>query len=148
MFRYKTAELEHFMEQAMNEGRKALPECLPNPPVGCVLVQNKKIIARGHTQKPSLPHAEAMALAQVEGELYDVDVFVTLEPCSFQGRTPSCAQTLISRGVRDVYVSVIDPDPKNQGAGIELLRDAGIGVHVGILQKEVLEDLNQYLIRS
>ena len=85
------------MTAALVEGRRALPDCLPNPPVGCVLVRDGKIIAKGHTQPPGQFHAEAMALDRVAGSLEDVAAFVTLEPCSFHGRTPSCAQALVKK---------------------------------------------------
>src|SRR5687767_6998343 len=91
------AEIEAFMREALAEGRKALPACLPNPPVGCVLVRQGVVIARGFTQPPYQPHAEPVALRQVEGDLDDVIAFVTLEPCAFHQRTPSCAREMIAR---------------------------------------------------
>lgn len=94
-----------YMRLALLEGRKALPACFPNPPVGCVLVENAKIIARGFTQPPGQHHAEVMALSQVSGDLSKVIAFVTLEPCSFHGRTPSCAKELVARGIKRVYVA-------------------------------------------
>ena len=77
-----------FMYLALIEGRKALPDCLPNPPVGCVLVRDGCVIAKGYTNPPGKNHAEAMALSLLPGPLTDVTAFVTLEPCSFHGRTP------------------------------------------------------------
>ena len=133
------------MRVALSEGRKALPHCLPNPPVGCVLVRNGGVIARGFTNPPGRHHAEAMALAQVDGDLSDVSGFVTLEPCSFQGRTPSCAMALVERGIGRVFVALVDPHPRNQGRGAQLLRDAGIQVEVGILGEEARNDLKGYL---
>lgn len=135
-----------FMRLALNEGRKALPACRPNPPVGCVLVRDAKVIARGFTLPPGQYHAEAMALSQVSGDLFDVTAFVTLEPCSFHGRTPSCASAIISRGIKKVFVATLDPDPRNSGAGIEILTRAGIEVSVGLLEHEALEDLGSYLL--
>ncbi|MEM9074823.1 MAG: bifunctional diaminohydroxyphosphoribosylaminopyrimidine deaminase/5-amino-6-(5-phosphoribosylamino)uracil reductase RibD [Myxococcota bacterium] len=135
-------QLERFMRAALEEGRKALPACRPNPPVGCVLVRDGSIIARGHTQPPYQPHAEPMALAQVDGDLSDVTAFVTLEPCAFHQRTPSCAAEMIRRGVGAVYVAMIDPHPKNRGAGIRMLREAGIPVETGLLEAEARHDLD------
>ncbi|MFZ3088891.1 MAG: bifunctional diaminohydroxyphosphoribosylaminopyrimidine deaminase/5-amino-6-(5-phosphoribosylamino)uracil reductase RibD [Methylotenera sp.] len=134
-----------FMHLALLEGRKALPACLPNPPVGCVLVKNARVIASGFTQPPGQHHAEAMALSQVSGDLSDVIAFVSLEPCSFHGRTPSCAKALVARGIKRVYVATLDPDPRNSGAGIEILKAAGVVVSVGTLEKDALEDLGSYL---
>lgn len=133
------------MRAALSEGRKALPACLPNPPVGCVLVRNGEVIARGHTQPPGHLHAEAMALAAVVGELADVTAYVTLEPCSFHGRTPACASTLLDRGVRTVIVAMLDPDPRNNGRGFALLEAGGATVAVGLLADEARRDLLPYL---
>ena len=145
---YSVERIEYFMREALVEGRKALPECRPNPPVGCVLVRGDEIIARGYTQPPGEPHAEPMALSQVEGDLSDVVAFVTLEPCSFQGRTPSCAKTLVERKIGQVYVALIDPHPKNQGQGVAVLEEAGVCVIVDVLNEEAEEDLNPYLIKE
>jgi pyrimidine deaminase RibD-like protein len=136
---------EAFMQQALLEGKRALPACIPNPPVGCVLVRHGEVIATGFTQVPGKHHAEAMALAQVDGDLSDVTAFVSLEPCSFHGRTPSCAKALVQRGIRRVVVAMLDPDPRNAGAGIEILRAAGLDVSVGVLEDKALADLGPYL---
>jgi len=135
----------HLMHLALLEGEKALPACHPNPPVGCVLVKDGQVIARGHTQPPGQHHAEAMAMAQVSGDLSGVTAFVTLEPCSFHGRTPSCAQALVARGIQRVVVATLDPDPRNAGAGIAILKAAGIEVHVGLLEASALQDLGPHL---
>ena len=134
-----------FMRAALAEGRRALPACLPNPPVGCVLVRGGSVVARGFTQPPGHPHAEALALQRIDGPLGDVTAFVTLEPCAFHGRTPSCAKTLVARGVRRVFVAMLDPDARNSGRGIEILRAAGVEVTVGLLQDEAAHDLSPYL---
>lgn len=145
---YTQHELESFMREAILEGRKALPACLPNPPVGCVLVRNGQIIARGYTQPPFEHHAEPMALSQVEGDLEDVTAFVTLEPCSFHERTPSCAKEMIKRKVGTTYVALIDPHPKNQGRGLEMLRESGMTVIQDFLHTEAEPDLAPYLWKS
>jgi pyrimidine deaminase RibD-like protein len=137
--------LEAFMREALAEGRKALPGCRPNPPVGCVVVRGGAIVARGHTQPPYQPHAEPMALRELSGDLDDTIMFVTLEPCAFHQRTPSCAAEMIERRVGTVYVGIIDPHPRNQGAGIAMLRDAGITVVTGLLEDEARAELGPYL---
>jgi pyrimidine deaminase RibD-like protein len=134
-----------FMKVALAESRHALPACLPNPPVGCALVRAGVVVATGFTQPPYQPHAEPMALAQLEGDLTDVTAYVTLEPCSFHQRTPSCAKGLIARRIGAVYVAMLDPHPRNQGRGIEMLREAGIPVEVGVLEDEVRAFLGAYL---
>ena len=133
------------MREALIEGRKALPGCRPNPPVGCVLVRNGQVIARGHTQPPYQPHAEPMALAQVSGDLSDVVAYVTLEPCSYHNRTPSCARTLIEAGIRIVVVGMADPHPRNSGAGVRMLREAGITVIEGVLEAEARQDMGPWV---
>lgn len=140
-------DAEHFMREAVLEGRKAVNKCKPNPPVGCVLVKNGKIIAKGHTNEPGKAHAEAMALAQLKGALTEVTAFVTLEPCSFHGRTPSCARELVQRKIGKVYVGMLDPHPGNRGAGIDILVKAGIPVELGILEKDVINELHSHLLK-
>ena len=133
------------MRFALAEGRRALPVCLPNPPVGCVLVRDNEVIASGHTQPPGFNHAEAMALRNVASGLSNVTAFVTLEPCSFVGRTPSCAMTLVERKIWRVVIATLDPDPRNAGRGVDLLRAGGVIVAVGLLEQEALTDLGAYL---
>ena len=103
------------------------------------------MVARGFTQPPYEPHAEPQALAQLDGDLPDVAAFVTLEPCAFHQRTPSCAVTLIARKIGAVYVAMIDPHPRNQGRGIEMLRAARTHVVTGVLEDEARPDLAPYL---
>jgi pyrimidine deaminase RibD-like protein len=133
------------MREALREGRRALPACLPNPPVGAVLVRGGAIVARGFTQAPGQPHAEAQVLAAVPGDLADAVLYVTLEPCSFHGRTPSCAAAIVERGLRVVHVALTDPDPRNDGRGLRMLREAGVEVHVGALRSEAARELGPYL---
>ena len=138
------------MAAALSESRKALPGCRPNPPVGCVIVGDSRVIARGFTGAPGEPHAEAAAMQSLawNGDIASLAAFVTLEPCAFAGRTPSCAKALVQRGIKSVYVGIIDPDPRNNGNGLQLLRDAGVNVEVGILEHEIQTFLAPYLARS
>lgn len=138
------SEAKQYMALAVKEGRKAIPMCGDNPPVGCILVRDGAVIAHGHTHCPGEPHAEAMAMSQLRN-FEGVIAFVTLEPCSFVGRTPSCAKALIDAGIKSVYVGILDPDPRNNGQGIQKLREAGIETHVGILKKEITAELRDYL---
>lgn len=137
-----------FMGLALAQGRLALPGCLPNPPVGCVLVKDNVVISQGYTQPPGQYHAEAMALSLLPGDCSGITAFVTLEPCSFHGRTPSCALALLNRGVEKVFVGLLDPDPRNSGAGIKILRDACITVVVGLLAEEATKDLAGFLVNK
>lgn len=134
-----------FMGLALDQGRQALPGCLPNPPVGCVIVRGGDVVANGFTHPPGKHHAEAMALSKLESGVDDLTAYVTLEPCSFAGRTPSCALALVGAGIARVHVAMLDPDPRNAGAGIEILRKAGLKVTVGLLQDQARHDLLSYL---
>lgn len=138
------------MAAALAESRRALPECRPNPPVGCVIVGEGVILARGFTGCPGDPHAEAAAIAALTyaGDPKQLTAFVTLEPCSFHGRTPSCARALVASGIGTVVVGIIDPDPRNDGGGIRLLREAGVSVQVGVLHEAVQAFLEPYLLRE
>lgn len=142
------ASHETFMALALSESKKALPGCLPNPPVGCVLVRDGQVVSSGYTKAPVEYHAEANALAKCSGSLTGLTAYVTLEPCSFHGRTPSCADALIKYGIKRVVVALVDPDPRNNGQGLEKLRHAGVDVIEDIYSREVGEFLKQYLGNS
>jgi pyrimidine deaminase RibD-like protein len=139
-----------FMRQALTESYRALPACRPNPPVGCVITRGSRVLSTGYTNPPGQHHAEAMALAQLseEDRTQPFQVYVTLEPCSFFGRTPSCALALIKYPVACVYVAMLDADPRNNGKGIEILRNANVPVVIGVLEQEVRGFLEQYLIKT
>ena len=145
---FSEAEQRHFMALALAESRHALPACLPNPPVGCVIVCGGVVVARGFTGAPGTPHAEAAALlALANGQDADtLALFVTLEPCAFVGRTPSCAQAIVASGIRRVFVGTLDPDLRNDGAGIDIMRRAGIAVRVGVLEMIVRDFIKPYLL--
>lgn len=130
---------EAFMAAALNVARRGLGQVWPNPAVGCLLVKNGQIIARGWTQPGGRPHAEAVALERAGDHARGSTAYVTLEPCSHVGQTPPCAHSLIEAGVSRVVVAITDPDPRVSGAGIQMLRDAGIDVTTGILEQEAFE---------
>ena len=139
---------EKFMLRALELSRNALPRCIPNPPVGCVLVRNGNIVAEGFTQAIGGNHAEVEAFNAYNGSMDDVTAYVTLEPCSFVGRTPACASMLVNSGIKNVVVAMLDPDPRNSGKGIQILQQAGINVEVGLCEKKVAEFLTPYLGKS
>lgn len=139
---------QEFMQRALEISRNALPECQPNPPVGCVLVKDDRIVSEGHTQAIGGNHAEVEALNGYDGSLENVTAYVTLEPCSFVGRTPACAVTLVNSGIKKVVVAMLDPDPRNSGRGIDILNQAGVEVEVGVCGDEVRAFLTPYLGQS
>ncbi|MFT7128748.1 MAG: pyrimidine deaminase RibD-like protein [Gammaproteobacteria bacterium] len=136
---------DYFMNLALQEWHKALSACLPNPPIVCVLVQGGVVVARGFTKQPGHRHAEASALSKTLGSLSGVVAYVTLEPCSFHGRTASCALALIECGIKEVYVAIRDPDIRNRGKGVQLLVNAGVSVTDNILSDAVSRFLSPYL---
>ena len=140
---------EIFMLAALTISRKALPQCLPNPPVGCVIVDALEIVASGYTRMPGKHHAEADALNQIQGKAFDfLKMYVTLEPCSFHGRTPACALAIAEDPrIHQIYVSIVDPDKRNNGQGLDILTKAGKTVHLGLCAAQVNAFLNQYLLR-
>jgi pyrimidine deaminase RibD-like protein len=144
------AELQWFMREALVESRNALPDCRPNPPVGCVIVEGNRVVARGFTGPPGTAHAEAAALKALGRVVrpQELALFVTLEPCAFVGRTPSCARAIVDSGIRTAIVGTIDPDPRNNGGGLEILSRAGIDVRLGVLESEVLGFLAPYLMSA
>lgn len=139
---------EEFMLRALEVSHKALPNCLPNPPVGCVLVKNGNIISEGYTQEIGGNHAEVEAINHYSGSLENVIAFVTLEPCAFEGRTPSCAAMLASTNISKVVVAIKDFDPRNNSKGLEILINSGIKIEVGIAETQVRKFITQYLGQS
>ncbi len=128
-------EGEH-MRAALALARRGLGSVWPNPSVGCVLVQDGRVVGRGVTAPGGRPHAETIALASAGAQARGATAYVTLEPCSHHGRTPPCAEALAAAGVARVVVACSDPDPRVDGAGIALLRAAGLEVVVGTLATE------------
>jgi diaminohydroxyphosphoribosylaminopyrimidine deaminase/5-amino-6-(5-phosphoribosylamino)uracil reductase len=127
---------EGHMALALREGMLGVGLASPNPPVGCVLVRDKRVLGRGVHTRAGDPHGEIMALRDAESRDEDVrgaTAFVTLEPCCYQGRTPPCTAALIRAGVVRVVVGVRDPNPRVDGGGMAILGAHGIEVEEGIL---------------
>jgi diaminohydroxyphosphoribosylaminopyrimidine deaminase / 5-amino-6-(5-phosphoribosylamino)uracil reductase len=123
-----------YMRLALSLGARGLGRVWPNPAVGCVVVQDGRVVGRGWTQPGGRPHAEVVALAQAGARARGGDVYVTLEPCAHHGQTPPCADALVAAGVARVVVACGDPNPAVNGKGLATLRAAGIEVVSGVLQ--------------
>jgi diaminohydroxyphosphoribosylaminopyrimidine deaminase / 5-amino-6-(5-phosphoribosylamino)uracil reductase len=121
-----------YMRAACGLARRGLGNAWPNPAVGCVLVNQERVVGRGWTQAGGRPHAETLALLRAGPRARGATAYVSLEPCSHQGRTPPCAEALIAAGVRRVVAAIEDPDPRVCGSGIARLRAAGIAVDIGL----------------
>ncbi len=118
----------------------------PNPKVGAVIVdKNGSLISEGFHFKAGMPHAEAMAFNNLKKDAKGGTMYVNLEPCCHQGKTPPCVDKVISSGLKKVYISIEDPDKRVSGKGIKILKEAGIQVHLGLCKKESLK-LNEAFI--
>lgn len=125
------------MKRALDLASKGLGHVAPNPMVGCVIVCDGKIIAEGFHEQYGSAHAEPNAIKQVSDELLKQStLYVTLEPCYHFGKTPPCADLIISKGIKKVVVGNLDINPLVSGKGIQKLKDAGIEVEYGVLDKE------------
>jgi diaminohydroxyphosphoribosylaminopyrimidine deaminase / 5-amino-6-(5-phosphoribosylamino)uracil reductase len=122
---------DEFMRHALRLARKGYGSTSPNPMVGAVLVKRGKIIGRGWHHRAGLPHAEIEALRDATrrgNNPKGATLYVTLEPCSTHGRTPPCCDAIIAAGIKQVFVGTVDPNPKHAGAGLKILKRAGINV--------------------
>ena len=126
---------EGFMGRAFELARSGLGKTVPNPSVGCVLVRDGVIVGEGRTQASGRPHAEAVALTVSGERAAGSTAYVTLEPCAHESsRGPACSDALSQAGVKAVFVSVLDPDPRTAGIGVARLKAAGLEVQVGLLE--------------
>ncbi len=121
----------------------------PNPRVGAVILdKNGNLISEGFHFKAGTPHAEAMAISNLKKDAKGGSMYVNLEPCCHQGKTPPCVDKVISSGIKKVYVSIQDPDKRVSGKGINLLKESGIQVHLGLCKKESLELNKAFIYRN
>ncbi|MEC3859972.1 bifunctional diaminohydroxyphosphoribosylaminopyrimidine deaminase/5-amino-6-(5-phosphoribosylamino)uracil reductase RibD [Mesobacterium sp. TK19101] len=128
------------MAHALALGRRGLGNCWPNPAVGCVIVKDGRIVGRGWTQPGGRPHAEVVALTQAGTTARGATAYVTLEPCAHHGKTPPCADALVTAGVARVVAALEDSDPRVSGQGFARLRSAGIAVTTDVLADQALRD--------
>ena len=127
---------ERYMAMALREGMLGVGLSSPNPPVGCVLVREGRVIGRGVHTRAGDPHGEIMALRDAESRdetPQGATAYVTLEPCCHHGRTPPCTDALLRAGVRRVVVGVRDPNPRVDGGGLTILQAGGVEVQEGVL---------------
>ncbi len=135
------------MRAALGLAHRALGRAWPNPAVGCVLVNDGRVVGRGWTQPGGRPHAETEALGRAGPAARGAVAHVTLEPCAHHGRTPPCADALVDAGISRAVIAIPDPDPRVDGAGIGRLRDAGIEVTQGVCAAEAGEVAAGFLRR-
>ena len=127
---------QNWMQKALRLAVRGIGKVSPNPPVGCVIVKEDRVIGRGWTQPGGRPHAEVMALQQAGQKAEGATAYCTLEPCSHFGKTPPCCDALIKAGISKVVVAAQDPDLRVNGRGIKRLRTAGLCVVENVCKEE------------
>ena len=145
-------EYANYIAHCIEIARRGEYYVAPNPMVGAVLTnKDGNIMAEGWHEKYGGPHAEVNCFRNLDIsrpqdlEMSKCTLFVSLEPCSHYGKTPPCAKLIIEKGVRQVIVGMLDPNPLVAGKGVQMLRDAGIEVVVGVLEKECRELNKRFL---
>lgn len=134
------------MKLALKLAEKGRGRTSPNPMVGAVVVKDGNVIGRGFHEKIGTPHAEIMAINKATKSTKGATLYINLEPCNHQGRTPPCTDTIIKSGIKKVVVGVEDPNPVVSGRGIKKLKEAGIDVKLGVLEEES-KKLNEAYIK-
>jgi diaminohydroxyphosphoribosylaminopyrimidine deaminase / 5-amino-6-(5-phosphoribosylamino)uracil reductase len=138
---------ETAMRRALELAGRGLYSTHPNPRVGAVLVRDQEIVGEGWHERAGGPHAEPLAIRAAGERARGSTAYVTLEPCCHHGRTPPCVDALLAAGVRRVVFAIADPNPRVNGGGAKLLRQAGVEVASGLLAREAA-DLNAgFLLR-
>ena len=135
-----------YMQRALELARKALGKVSPNPAVGAVIVKDGEIVGEGYTQPPGSSHAEVVAIAEAGEAARGATMYVTLEPCCHFGRTPPCTQAIISSGIAEVHMAMLDPNPLVNGRGKAELESAGIKTYLGEHEQEA-QELNEAYVK-
>jgi diaminohydroxyphosphoribosylaminopyrimidine deaminase/5-amino-6-(5-phosphoribosylamino)uracil reductase len=127
-----------FMLRALELAQGGRGRVSPNPMVGAVLVREGRIVGEGFHVRAGAPHAEVMALEAAGESARGATLYVSLEPCCHQGRTPPCVPRIVASGVRRLVAATLDPNPRVAGRGVALLREAGVIAEVGVLEPEAV----------
>jgi len=125
-----------YMQRCLELARMGRYSARPNPAVGSLIVRNDSVLAEGWHEKAGQDHAEIMALKHAGADAQGSTVYVTLEPCSFTGKTGPCCDALIEAGIERLVYGMVDPNPKVSGSGLEKIRAAGISVEGPVMEKE------------
>jgi len=136
------------MDEALDLARRGAGRTSPNPAVGAVLVNRDEIVGRGFHTYAQVKHAEALALDDAGDQARGATLYITLEPCAHQGRTPPCADALVEAGVARVVAAMEDPNPLVRGQGFRRLHDAGVAVEVASEYSEEAAQLNEAFVHS
>jgi len=137
---------EYFINLAIKLALKGKGMTFPNPVVGALVVKNGEIVGRGYHKRAGLSHAEIIALDEAGKNSQGATLYVTLEPCAHFGKTPPCVDRIVNSGVKEVVVGMADPNPLNNGKGINIIREHKIKVSAGFLE-ERLRRINESFIK-
>ncbi|KEH94077.1 riboflavin biosynthesis protein RibD [Clostridium botulinum C/D str. It1] len=135
-----------FMKKAIELSKLGVGYTYPNPLVGAVIVKDNKIIGQGYHERFGGAHAEVNALKNATEDVTGATMYVTLEPCSHYGKTPPCANTIVKSGIKEVIVGMRDPNELVAGRGINILKENGIKVIVGVFEEEI-KKINEIFIK-
>jgi len=138
------------MAHALTLAKQGWGHTSPNPMVGALIVKENQILGEGYHKKAGTAHAEVNAFQDALNKGHDVTgatLYVTLEPCSHYGKTPPCANLIIEKQIARVVIGCIDPNPLVSGKGIELLKEAGLTVDIGILEEECMALNEQFFTK-
>jgi diaminohydroxyphosphoribosylaminopyrimidine deaminase / 5-amino-6-(5-phosphoribosylamino)uracil reductase len=147
-------QAERFMLRAVELALRGKGCTAPNPCVGALLTMNDQIVGEGYHHGPGLPHAEVAAIIDARASRIDTTkctLWVTLEPCNHQGRTPPCTRAILETGIPRVVVGAADPNPHVSGGGASFLRDRGVDVHLGVAEtacKDLIADFTTWVHTS
>ncbi len=131
-----------YLRRCLTLAQQAVGKTAPNPMVGCVIVNQGRVVGEGYHPQAGQPHAEVFALRQAGDASQGATLYVNLEPCNHYGKTPPCTEAIIDAGIQQVVVGMVDPNPLVSGKGITRLRQAGIMVTVGV-EQAACERLNE-----
>jgi len=137
---------EYYMHIALKLALKAKGKTSPNPLVGAVIVKDGQVVGKGFHRQAGSEHAEIVAIKEAGAKAKGATLYVTLEPCMHFGRTPPCTNRIIQSGIREVVIGMIDPNPLNNGKGLNMLKQNNIRVKFGFLQDE-LQKINEAFIK-
>lgn len=135
------------IRKALALAARGIGRTSPNPAVGAVIVRNNRVIAADYHKKAGEPHAEALAIAKAGDDAKGATLYINLEPCCHTDKkTPPCTSSIIRSGIKKVVVSMLDPNPKVSGKGIEYLNNAGVETEVGVMEREA-NKLNEAFVK-
>ncbi|MES2765861.1 MAG: bifunctional diaminohydroxyphosphoribosylaminopyrimidine deaminase/5-amino-6-(5-phosphoribosylamino)uracil reductase RibD [Bacteroidota bacterium] len=138
---------DQYMKRAISLALRGTGNVAPNPRVGCVIVKNGEVIGEGWHERYGEAHAEVAAFKNATEDVRGATLYVTLEPCSHEGKTPPCAPLIVEKGIAEVVVGMLDPNPLVSGAGIQVLQNAGIHVRTEVLKEECAW-VNRFFVKN